>query len=110
VKKGICIHYSGAFDRLLCKADVSYLDLVEGESSGWMLRLPCLERNNSPLVCEKRQFPTDEEIQKWDDDIRRGQGHQRRDTSLCRDNALPEMRKDDPLESISPQPPSSVQV
>jgi predicted RNA-binding Zn-ribbon protein involved in translation (DUF1610 family) len=69
MRKGVCIHYSGAFDRLLCKADVSYLDLVGGESSGWMLRLPCLERNNSPLVCEKRQFPTDEAIQKWDDEF-----------------------------------------
>lgn len=45
-----------------CKAGVNARQLV-GEGAGWLRRLPCTNRFKSDIVCEKIEFPTDQEIE-----------------------------------------------
>lgn len=64
MRKGFCIHYSGILSEK-CRRGVNYYELAGGEATGWASRLPCVERHNSPLVCDKREFPTEEQVKAY---------------------------------------------
>lgn len=69
-----CKHFNGVFGAGMkphvCKAGVAYRELVGGDNFGWLLALPCLpskvgeERKREVMPCEKREFPTIEEVEK----------------------------------------------
>lgn len=67
MKKGNCIHYTGT-QHDCCKAGVAYGDLVDRESSGWAMRLPCWTSTMAHAAkfekvdCAKYTDPTDAEI------------------------------------------------
>ncbi|MCK5016727.1 MAG: hypothetical protein KAS32_06585, partial [Candidatus Peribacteraceae bacterium] len=63
--KSWCKHYN--LDVLLgdktrvCSADINVRDLVGGKDFGWARRIPCNQKNESSVVCEKLLMPTPEE-------------------------------------------------
>lgn len=62
-----CRHYDGQAliltDNALCGAGIDPVKLTTGGGrSGWLKKCPCFEGNDTPVVCEKREFPTWEEI------------------------------------------------
>jgi len=66
IRKKFCKHYDGR-EILLgktrkCKDGVNVRELVGGEISGWMNRIPCCKANESDIVCELYQDYTQEEI------------------------------------------------
>lgn len=67
MNKGNCIHYTGT-QHDCCKAGVIYGDLVDRNSSGWAMRLPCWTSTMAhaakfvKVECMKYADPTDTEI------------------------------------------------
>jgi hypothetical protein len=60
-KAGKCVHYNGSINEC-CKAGVNYKTLA-GPEPAYARRLPCDTRYaDNPVVCEKRQEPTAEEV------------------------------------------------
>lgn len=66
MKVGICRYYSGVMTEA-CDAEINYHELLEikGEEDefGMARRLPCMAKNNSTVVCNKRDFPSEEEVE-----------------------------------------------
>ncbi len=63
MKKGECKHYTGLF-REECEAGLNKREVTGGDVAGYLLRMPCFKRNNSDVVCDSYEEPTDEEIRK----------------------------------------------
>lgn len=61
-----CKHYRGPIVNQTCLADVNYLDLIGEKGFGWIRRLPCFKDHNAKVCCDKREFPTEEEVQEFD--------------------------------------------
>jgi hypothetical protein len=69
MKKGTCIHYTGALNPRtngVCKAGVDYRALVGGDDKGWVTRLPCSfpkkPKCGEAATCNKYVEPTVEQI------------------------------------------------
>ena len=63
---GRCKHFTGfglMEETSQCKCGVVYRALVGGTDLGWVRRAPCLRRNEEPVECAKREFPTKEEVE-----------------------------------------------
>ena len=66
---GRCIHYGGVRDRGKCKKGIDLQELAQVEEKGefgWIKRLPCLAIFDTEIVCEHRQFPTQEEAEEYE--------------------------------------------
>lgn len=61
MKKGTCSHYNGV-QNAKCEANINYLELVGGRSTGWVMKLPCWRTKDSVVSCDKRQEPTEKQI------------------------------------------------
>jgi hypothetical protein len=68
MKKGTCIHYTGALNprtKGVCAAGVNYRALVDGDVQGWVSRLPCSPgepRGGQRVTCVQFLEPTPEQI------------------------------------------------
>ena len=67
IRKGTCKHFNGFYgpgmsEDKKCEAGIEYRSLVGGEDHGWVKQAPCFESHNSEITCDKREWPTDEEI------------------------------------------------
>jgi hypothetical protein len=60
-----CKHFTGLAVNNTCKAGVEYNQVTTGEGRP-SKRLPCF---NAELQCEKREYPTQEELDAWDREI-----------------------------------------
>lgn len=58
-----CKFFTG-YQSIVCEAGIEYRPLVGGLDFGWLTRLPCLSdgRQHDQVTCDKREFPTDEEV------------------------------------------------
>lgn len=54
-----CVHFTGLLDKK-CMAGVIY-DSVRDEKKRGLAAVPCF-RDGEPVPCEKRHFPTEEEV------------------------------------------------
>lgn len=62
MRKDTCIHFNGIQIKK-CKADIYYL-AIAGSSKNWTNKLPCFKDREFKIVCEERQWPTKEQIEK----------------------------------------------
>jgi len=63
MRAGVCKHYRGPVVNQECKAGVNYRDLVGHADRGWGCELPCRTENRTDVECEKRELPTQDEVQ-----------------------------------------------
>ena len=64
-RKGICKHFCGV--QTPCKEEIDIRELVGGDDSGWMARIPCImsmdkRRLDNFVRCNKFIEPTEQEI------------------------------------------------
>ena len=49
MNQGKCIHFNGIFWHPCCKAGVNYHDAFDGKKPGIFLRMPCIQRHETPV-------------------------------------------------------------
>lgn len=70
MKSDVCIHYNGVYNPMIkpnvCEKGIAYRELVGGENSGWIIRLPCFKSHDTNIKCELYLEPTTEELNQWE--------------------------------------------
>lgn len=66
-----CKHFDGPIINDFCEAQVNYRLLVGGPNEGWYKRTPCIQGNETNVVCERQQFPTPEELRDREEKLRK---------------------------------------
>lgn len=71
MQKEVCIHYNGVYNPMIkpnvCEKGIAYRELVGGENSGWIIRLPCFKEHKTDIKCELYLEPTSEQLKEWED-------------------------------------------
>jgi nitrite reductase/ring-hydroxylating ferredoxin subunit len=69
VKTDTCVHYTGAINPRaggVCAAGVNYRELVGGDVTGWVTRLPCcageVRGGGEKAACPHLRYPTSDEL------------------------------------------------
>jgi len=62
-----CKHFNGTVNKT-CGAGLALRDMAPGPDLGWVKRLPCRSTNGVD-TCDKREYPTKEEVDKFEADI-----------------------------------------
>lgn len=59
---GTCIHFLG-IQHAECKVLVNIRELVGGSDFGWAVRIPCIIKDGSAVVCDRRELRTREQAE-----------------------------------------------
>jgi hypothetical protein len=85
--RNACRHYRGTFNNNSCHDGVNYVDLA-GEGPGIIGRLPCFDDHITSVVCVKRVFPTQEEVDEFQEVAKQHAKIMAVAVRLCRESAV----------------------
>ena len=69
MKLGVCKHYRGPVAHTECRAGVNYAKLTRSSGLVMIRSMPCIEKNTTDAVCDKRDLPTPEEVEQYEREV-----------------------------------------
>jgi hypothetical protein len=65
MRHDVCRYYRGPVAFEDCRTGVNYRELTQSNGLAVISKMPCIKSNQTDVVCDKRDFPTKEEVSEF---------------------------------------------